>query len=411
MSRGRRIALVVLAGVLLLAAGSLRWASRPQQVQRLILGQAGRALGLEITAGSGAEYRLRGTPRVVLHDVVARQPGAKDAVFSAKRVDVAVPWSTLRSRGAQLDVQRIELDAPSVDVAALQRWQATRPKSAAPRIPTLQKGLHIDGGTLQAPGWRLEQVTLDLPFLQANKPLQGALEGLAVISDTRVDFDTRIALSKPSDDAGLSLRGRLDVKRANGTLSMQARLTGRLANDARGIGLDAFRYGARSRWITQDSTQPFVLGLAGDARFVNSTLRARPLGIAMHGEGAVPDLLSHGGLRFGKALAFDLDGQLHAWPRAWPALPAPLDRATSPLPFKLAYEGPADLSAVTQLHLTRDATVFDGRFRLPAVLDWIARLDRDTPLPPLDGTLRTPRLDIAGAELEGVHIELHDDAP
>ena len=41
---------------------------------------------------------------------------------------------------------------------------------------------------------------------------------------------------------------------------------------------------------------------------------------------------------------------------------------------------------------------------------WIDRIGRNTPLPPLDGRLSTPRLVIAGATLEGVEAEFSEDA-
>ena len=54
----RRIVLIVIAVALLLLALLLRFALQPEHATRLILDQAGKALGLEITASSG-EYQLR----------------------------------------------------------------------------------------------------------------------------------------------------------------------------------------------------------------------------------------------------------------------------------------------------------------------------------------------------------------
>lgn len=78
------------------------------------------------------------------------------------------------------------------------------------------------------------------------------------------------------------------------------------------------------------------------------------------------------------------------------------------MPFKLDYRGPANLSGNTGLQLRRDETRFDVDFRLPRVLDWLDQLATGTPLPPLDGRLSTPRLEIYGAVLEGVEIEFED---
>ena len=62
------------------------------------------------------------------------------------------------------------------------------------------------------------------------------------------------------------------------------------------------------------------------------------------------------------------------------------------------------------LALRRDTTALDARFRLPEVLAWLDAGATGSPLPPLAGTLSTPRVTLDGATLEGVELEL-DDAP
>ena len=78
------------------------------------------------------------------------------------------------------------------------------------------------------------------------------------------------------------------------------------------------------------------------------------------------------------------------------------------MPFALDYKGSIDFADIAALELHRDATRFDARFRLPAVLAWLDDIATGTPLPPLQGALSTPRIEIAGAVLEGVDIELDD---
>ena len=85
------LALLLLACVLL--AG---WLLQPQRAGAFLLRKLGNELGLEINAGS-IDYRLRGTPQLVLRDVAAKHAG--DApLLQAKRVFVSLPWSTLRAR-------------------------------------------------------------------------------------------------------------------------------------------------------------------------------------------------------------------------------------------------------------------------------------------------------------------------
>jgi hypothetical protein len=104
-----------------------------------------------------------------------------------------------------------------------------------------------------------------------------------------------------------------------------------------------------------------------------------------------------------------LDGRLPVWPEAWPALPAPVGASRAPLPFALRYAGAPELSAPIDLELRRDAVRFDSRFRLNDVLAWTSD-SAGSPIPPLDGRLSAPRLDISGATLEGVEFVVDDES-
>src|SRR3546814_12600318 len=119
--------LLTAAAALLLLALALHLLLQPQRVTGFVLNALGDALGLEITAPGSSEYRLRGTPVLVVHDVVAREPGAAPPLLRALPVYVSVPWSTVRSRGAQLDIPRLELDPPVLALPALQPWLAPPP--------------------------------------------------------------------------------------------------------------------------------------------------------------------------------------------------------------------------------------------------------------------------------------------
>ena len=90
-------------------------------------------------------------------------------------------------------------------------------------------------------------------------------------------------------------------------------------------------------------------------------------------------------------------------------MPPPLGQSASPLPFALGYAGASDLSDIATLQLQRDATHFNGRFRLFEVLDWAGASAKGSPLPPIAGTLGTPRVEISGAVLEGVEVKIEDD--
>ena len=133
-----------------------------------------------------------------------------------------------------------------------------------------------------------------------------------------------------------------------------------------------------------------------------------PVGVALRGDEPVPNFDAHGALALGKRLVIELDSVLPQWPASWPALPVPVSDSTSPLPFSLRYTGKSDLSDVAGLRLQRDTTEFDGRFKLYDVLAWIDQVG-GSPLPPLDGHLRSPELEISGAVLEGVDVVIDDE--
>lgn len=402
------------AALLLMLVLSLGWVTRPDQVARLILDRVGNTLGLDISSSGTAEYRVRGTPRLVVRDLVARQPGADAALLTADRVYLSLPWSTVRSMGSgapdqDLTVQRVELDAPRLDLGALQRWRDSRPPAAAEvHIPTLVDGVRIVGGSVVGDGWSIDQVSLDLPSLHPRQAVGARWGGRFVNGDTSVPFDLQVALTRPALDAGFGVAGIATVATPDWRMPMQLRGSGRLLDPGEGLGLDGFRLGAHARYLGADRELPFVYGIAGPLRYSDGRLLVAPVGVVLRGGGVVPNLEARGAFARDDMLALELAGALDNWPAAWPALPPPLAQTDPPLPFALVYRGPANLSGSTDLQLRRGDARFDAHFRLPRVLDWLDQLETGTPLPPLAGRLSTPRLEISGATLEGVEIRFDD---
>ena len=407
----RRIVLIVIAVALLLLALLLRVALQPEHATRLVLGQAGKALGLEITASSG-EYRLRGTPQLVLHDVVAREAGATP-LLRARRIYLSLPWSTIRARGGDPTVRRIELDAPRFDLPAYQHWIATRPPSAR-RIPTLTDGLRIRDGRIDNDDWNVDGIDVDLPSLHPDRPAQARLRARYLDPPLAIPVDLSVALSHPSALAtgaatGFATRGRITMERGDWRLPATIALSGPLLLGKDDLRITPAHLGMAARYESGKTALPFTLGLHGPLQFDEATWVLAPVGVALHGQGPIPTLNARGALALGRRLVLQLDGRIAQWPESWPTLPAPIGQSTSALPFALHYIGKPDLSEIATLHLERDASVFDGRFRLPDVTTWIAA-DELSPLPPLDGHVTTPRLQISAARLEGVEITIDDPA-
>jgi hypothetical protein len=394
---------------LLLIAG---WLLQPQRAGKFLLQRAGSSLGLEISARA-IDYRLRGTPQLVLRDVLAQRPGDDTTLLRAERVFVSLPWRTLRARGADLTVQRVELDSPVLDLPALQRWLATRPPSEETRIPTLVDGLRIVRGRFDNDDWRIEGLNIDVPSLHPERLLRARVRGRYVAPPVSIPADLAIAIAHPrrllaGAPTGVAGIGTLNVANADWQVPAHVFLSGPLRLGKDSALIKPARLGIAARYRSASTDLPFRLSLHGPLAFNSATWRFVPVSVVLDGDGAVPDAVARGSVSVGRRLVLHLDGRIAAWPDAWPVLPAPLSASTSPMPFALDYKGAIDFADLASLELQRDDTRFDARFRLPAVLAWLDADATGSPLPPLQGRLSTPRMEIAGATLEGIEVELDD---
>ncbi|MEN1944846.1 hypothetical protein WCE55_13480 [Luteimonas sp. MJ293] len=409
MKRRSAIALVVVVALLLLSALALRWAMRPQVLGPRVMALAGQATELDISADE-FDYRLRGTPQLVVRGVSARLPGGAEPLLEAERVFVSVPWSTLRSRGANLLITRIEIDGPRVQLQSALSWWAQRPRGDGP-LPTLAEGLHVRQGLLQADGWTIEDLSIHLPRFAPQARLGADVSGRYLTETLRAPFRLHVVMTHPATGAGIGVAGIFTLQAERWELPARAVLSTRLEELPAGAGfrLAGLRVSASAQHVTADQTSPFALGFAGEGAFADGTLTLDPAAIILRGQGLIPRLRGRGHLAVGQQLSLALTGEIERWPSAWPTLPAPFDDPDMPLPFELAYQGAPNLYDPLQLQLAREQARFEGRLRLPEVLSWVDGIASGSPLPPLEGRLVAPRVDIAGASLHGVEITIQDD--
>lgn len=425
--RARRALLVaaIAVGVALLLWVSLHALLQPRRASRFLLDRVGNSLGLEIRATGVAEYRLRGTPMLVLRDLSVREPGAARELLHADRAMVSVPWSTIRARGDVLAARRLELDAPRVDLPALQHWLATRPPSKQPKLPTFADGVRIRDGRLDNDDWTIDDIQVDLPRLAAGVALHARLRARYLQPPLSIRADLAITITDPDAllrDArtGFAASGRVTVQRGSDwTLPGSIVLSGPLRFGADELRLQPARIGIDAQWESGTTRVPFALGAYGPLLFDEGVWLLADAGVVLRGRGAaatdpVPALRARGQVALGRRLVLRLNGNVARWPQAWPALPAPLDASTAPMPFALDYTGTPDLGDVATLSLRRDAATLDARFRLGDVQAWLAA-DDSNPLPPLDARVHAPLLELDGARLEGVEATLSSpevaDAP
>lgn len=363
--------LAILAALALLAAWWVDRQLEPTRLASTVLSAIGESQGLEITFAGTPDYALRPEPRLRLPNLVARQPGAAAPLLTAQEVEVSLPWSTIWGEGPVV-ITRIALEAPALDLAALEAWQASRPDTGPFELPTLTRGLQVRDGRLQGLGWSLEQLSIALPALLPGEPAAAELSGEFRQDTLAIVFTGPLQLGQAGLDSPLSFEG-----------------AGRIRSE----GLDA----------------PWKLAFTGAMALSQSprTLDLDTLSLA--GEPPLPDFEGRGALSLGDTLAMHLEGALPAWPEGWPPLPAPLDASTSPVALVLDYRGADDFSDPLSLDATRDEAVLRSSVPVPALLAWLED-DGGQPLPPLSGTLDAPRLVVEGVELEGVRISVGEAA-
>lgn len=414
--RLRWLRLLLIALVLAIVAALLvQVLLPPERALRLVLARLEPTLGLRITFEGDVEYRLRGTPQLVVRDVriVSTGPDTSDVpMLHADRMLLSLPWKTIRSRGTDLEITRVELDAPRLHLPSLLRWLDARPPGDS-KVPTITDGVRIVRGHVDGDGWYVYGLTLDLPALHADRAIDSQIGGTVHLDALQAPFRLHVHADRAVDARVLQARGTLALVHAAGRLdtSLKAGAT-RIDADMPGFALSPLRIALDASWQGIDAAEPlpFVLGLHGALHVGGdgNVLGFAPMGIALRGGGVVPDLVAGGRVALGERLTLALEGRIAQWPDAWPALPPPLSDSTQPMPFALRYDGPADASAPIALRLEHEHARFDGEARIAAMLDWFDALSTGSPLPPLRGQLRADRVEVSGAVLEGVEITFDD---
>ncbi len=420
--RWRRV-LGAFAALLLLAALLAWWFLEPTRLTALILARASSTLHLELHTTGPGSYALRPEPRLVLPGLSAAIPGADAPFFRSGRVELALPWDTLRGRSA--DISSIVLKSPDIDLQGLRSWLSSQPPSTAPlRLPTLTRGLHIDDGLLRSGTWRIEHLNVALQSLADGKPATLDASGILLRGGVASKFTSKTTATPAGIDSGLRIDGAHVSLQSDGELpSLIATGSMRSADD---FALNLA--GAIQRaphWWAESVDASF--GKPGDTPFSIVFVD----GTAMQGAGSVaaptsaqPGLILQ--LKLGDArrqpavtanaeassaqlLDATLHGQLSRWPDAWPGLPPALAANSAPIVFEARYHGSIFMGDPVGFDIKRAGVSLQGRFRLANVRAWI-KTKFAALLPPVDATLTAPQIDIAGMQLHGVQMEIRDDA-
>lgn len=379
--RARHWLLTLSVFALLLAIGGW-WVNRQLEPNRLtatVLKKAGESLQLELRFEGQPEYALKPEPRLLIPNFSVRAADGKVFLF-AKRAEISLPWSTIT--GDAPVITRIELNQPVLDLPGLRRWLATRPKKPF-ELPTLSKGMQITGGTVTDDGYAITRLALELPRLKTGEPANVAAKGTFTQDKTVVDFKLDLGTTTPGLESDFTLQ-------TSGELQQSPALVG-----------------AASAATAAQTTTKFELQAAGHYASNDSAFSVDARALKLDGASPLPNLSGKGKLTLAEQMQWDFDGVLLNWPKAWPALPQPLAANTENLPVRLSYLGKSDLSNPLSLIVTREPTVLQASVRIKDLRQWMAA-PNGSPLPPIDGTLRTPSLVFDGIELQGVEIEVSD---
>ena len=334
----------------------------PHRLADTVLGRAGKALQLQLHYRGTPEYAFRPEPRLVLPGFSAA--GTDGVVFlSARRAEISLPWATLT--GGEPVVTRIELDAPVLALPGLRRWLASRPPTPF-KLPTLSRGLRVSEGIVREDGWSLQALSLDLPHLQAGDPAKVDAKARYVAGKASMPFQLSAIAATPGLASPLDLKLTLQPEGAPAAIALQGRY----------------------EW-----SEPKFMLVADK--------------LALVAKSPVPSLEGKGRLELAEQAVLELDVVLSRWPETWPSLPKALASTTDKLPVSVRYRGKRDFSDPLALAAKRDDTELAATLRVTEFQRWLAA-DAASPLPPLQGRLKTTALDFDGVTLEGVEVELSE---
>ncbi|MEO9078575.1 MAG: AsmA family protein [Rhodanobacter sp.] len=288
MSRRLRLTLLGLGSLAAAAALALILAIylllQPDRFTAMLQTQA-RAAGLELNLASPASPSLFPQPALELSGITLNAEGASAPILLAARGRLVLPWHTLL--GGPTVISQLEIDAPRVDLDALQAWMMGLPKqaeNAKPNIPRIDTGMTINrGSVVRGNEVLLDNVTLQAGHLISGQPFPLNLSATAAgepwrlrLSATpRIDKSTlqfnQISLHLSQGSAvNLTLNG---VAHWHGAANASASLAGKLDR------ADAGLYDISLVLTPANQNKPLLLALKLDGPGNHADLRMPPLAL------------------------------------------------------------------------------------------------------------------------------------
>lgn len=195
MSRRWRLILLTLGGLalaaLLAVVVTVYLLLQPDRFTAMLQTQA-RAAGLELNLASPASPTLFPRPALDLNGITINARDASVPILLAARGQLALSWHTLF--GGPTVISQLQIDAPRVDLEALQAWLATLParRSSVPaNIPRIDTGVSIVRGSIV----RGDQLLLGNVSLDAGSLISGRPFPLSVSATTAAGVPLQLKLS------------------------------------------------------------------------------------------------------------------------------------------------------------------------------------------------------------------------
>jgi hypothetical protein len=363
--------LAVLGIIIAIAAWWINDQLEPNKLTRTVLGTLGKELNLSFDFKGQPSYALKPEPRLIIPNLEVRNPANTLLIFSAKKVEISLPWSTIT--GDTPDITRIEAENPLIDLPQLYAWQATRPSTKPFEVPTFTKGLQVINGTVQDTGYRIEKIAFDLPNLEDQRPVTTDIAANILIDKTVIGLAGALSIKTAGLTSDFNLHSKQNIKIDKTVYPYQLHFDGNYkADDSKKFELKAKSY----RWLSQ-APLPNINGKLS-LSIIDSTL----------------DLKT--------------DGKIAQWLKQWPVLPAPLNKNTADIPFSVAYKGKFNFTDAFSLNLNLQNASFESELKIAELQQWVEQTD-GAPLPPLKGTFNTPKIEMEGVTLEGVSVEITPD--
>lgn len=286
ISRRWRVPLMILAGILLAGIAAVLIALylllQPDRFTAMLQRQAHNA-GLDISLASPASPTLFPRPALVLQGITLSARGASTPILLAARGQLALPWHTLF--GGPTVISQLAIDAPRVDLDALQAWLAGMPAggTGAPSMPRIDTGVSIIRGSLvRGDQLLLSELSLEAGSLlsgrpfplsisardAAGEPLQLRLTATPRISGDVLELDPIQLRFTRGNELVLQLAG---VARWHGAADASAHLAGKL--DQAGAGI----YNLTGVLTPANENDPLLLAVQVAGPGNNASLRLPPL--------------------------------------------------------------------------------------------------------------------------------------